>query len=267
MSFYGSSFIWDGKPSELFGLYIANIDANAINKSMGSSSMEIKETKIFRKATPYFYGSTPAPKLEFEFSAFAEQEIDATAFESIQKWLFSSRTYKRLQIDQPDLQNVYFNCILNDPEINRVGNLIHGFSCKVTCDSPYAYRFPQITTYAYTSEVVDSTETYYNMSDDDGTYLYPNQIVITMNNADGDISITNLDDGNRVMSFTNLQPNEILTVSSLYQTIESSTGLKRMGNFNKKFLRLVPNRNRLRIQGNVAGIEMTNQWVAKKISG
>jgi phage-related protein len=267
MSFYGKSFLYDSTPSELYGLYIANIDANAVNASMGSSSMDIYEKKIFRKATPYFYGSTPSPKLEFEFSAFAEQELDATQFELIQKWLFSSRTYKRFAIDQPDIQNIYFNAILNDPKIQRVGNFIQGFSCTVTCDSPFAYRYPQTTTYTYTSSVVDSTEVYYNMSDDTGDYLYPTQLIITMNNTDGEVSITNLDDNNRIMSFTGVQPNEILTVSPLYQTIESSTGLKRMGNFNKKFLRLVPNKNRLRIQGNVESIVMINQWVAKKISG
>ena len=265
--FYGRSFIYKNIPSEIYGLYIMDIDANAITSSMGSSSMEIKEKKIFRKAQPYFLGATPVPKLEFEFSAYSESEIDAERYEAIQKWLFSSRTYEKFAIDEPDIQNIYFNCILNNPEIKRVGGLLYGFSCTVTCDSPFAYKYPQTTTYNYTSSVVDSTEIYYNMSDDTGDYLYPTQLIITMNNTDGEVSITNLDDNNRVMSFTNVQPNEILTVSPLYQTIESSTGLKRMGNFNKKFLRLVPNRNRLRVQGNVESIVMTNQWVAKKIGG
>lgn len=267
MGFYGRSFIFDGQPSELFGLYISNIDANAINESMGSSSMEIKEKKIFRKPAPYFLGSTPTPKLEFPFSTYADQEIDASAFEIIQKWLFSSRTYKKLQIDQPDLQNIYFNCILNDPKVSRVGDIIQGLKCTVVCDSPYAYKFPQTTTYTYSASVIDSTEIYYNMSDDDGDYLYPLSLVVTMNNEVGGFSITNLDDSNRVVSFTGLLADEVLTISPTYQTISSSTGLKRLGNSNKKFLRLVPNRNRLRIQGNVASIQMINQFIAKKISG
>lgn len=267
MAFFGRSFIWDGTPSELYGLYIASIDSDAVNASMGSSSMEIVEKKIFRRPAPYFLGATPSPKLQFEMSAFSENEIDASAFEEIQKFLFSSRSYKRLQVDQPDMQNIYFNCILNDPKIQRIGGLIFGLSFTVTCDSPYAYKFPLITAYNYTASVVDSTETFYNMSDDDGSYLLPNEIVITINNEGGDVSVTNLDDGSRVMNFTNLQPNEVLTISSLYQTIESSTDLKRMGNFNKKFLRLVPNRNRLRIQGNLSSFVMTNTFIAKKIGG
>jgi len=138
MAFYGRSFIYNSVPSELYGLYIMDIDANAVNSSMGNSSMDILEQKIYRKASPYFYGSTPSPKLEFAFSAFAEEEMDALQFEAVQKWLFSSRTYKPFAIDQPDMADVYFNVILNDPKINRVGNLIRGFSCTVVCDSPFA---------------------------------------------------------------------------------------------------------------------------------
>lgn len=267
MAFWGRSFLYDGQPSERFGLYIQNIDANAVNQSMGNASMEIQETKIWRKATPYFYGATPSPKLSFSFSATSNNEIDASTFELIQKWLFSSRTYKPLQIDQFDLQDVYFNAILQEPEILRVGNLIHGFSCTVECDSPYAYKFPQTTNYSYGASVVDATETYYNLSDDSGNYLYPTSLIVTMNNENGGFSITNLDDNDRIVSFSDLVGNEILTISSIYQTISSSTGLRRLSHSNKKFLRLVPNRNRLRIQGNVASIQMVNTWIAKKISG
>jgi len=265
--FYGRSFLYNEIPSELYGLYIMDIDVQAISSSMGSSSMEIYEQKIYRKASPYFYGSTPSPKLKFSFSAYSETEIDALRYESIQKWLFSSRNYKKFAIDQFDVQDIYFNAILNEPETTRVGGLIMGFKCSVECDSPFAYKQPEITTYTYTSTVVDSTETFYNMSDDEGDYLYPNQLVITMNNTDGNISITNLDDSNRVVSFTGLASNEVLTISPLYQTIESSTGLKRLSNSNKKFLRLVPDINRLRIQGNVASVQMTNSFVSKKIGG
>ena len=267
MSFFGRSFIYDGKPSEEFGLLISNIDADGVNESMGSSSMEIEEQKVFRRATPYFFGATPSPKLEFELSAFSEDDIDAETFGIIQRWLFSSREYKKLQIDQPDMQQVYFNCFLQEPEIVRVGSIIKGFNCTVTCDSPFAYKFPQTTTYTYTADVVDETETYYNMSEDKGAYLHPETMVITMNNLGGDVTITNESDNDRVVSFTGLLGDEVLTISPNYQTISSSSGLKRLSASNKKFLRLVPNKNVLRIQGSVASISMTNQFVVKKIGG
>lgn len=266
MAFFGSYFIYDGIPSETYGLKIMDIDSQEVSKTMGSSSMEILEQKIFRRAQPYFYGATPAPKLEFDFSAYSEDEMDAGMFELVQKWLFSSRTYKRLQIDQADIRDIYFDCILTDPSINRVGNLIQGFSCKVQCNSPFAWMFPSTTNYTYTSSIVDSSVVYYNGSDDTGGYLYPT-LVITMNNVGGDISITNSSDASRVFSFTGLSGNEIITINCSNQTISSSLGLKRLSNFNKHFLRLLPAVNNLRIQGNVANIAMTTQYVAKKLGG
>lgn len=265
--FYGRSFLYDSIPSETFGLYIMDIDTDAITRSMGSSSMEIYEQKIFRNPTPYFLGATASPKLSFPFSAYAEQEMDAESFSAVQRWLFSSKTYKRFAIDQPDMQGVYFNCILNEPQVTKVGGLIQGFSCNVVCDSPFALKYPQTTTYSYSASVIDVTEVYYNWSDNADAYLYPTSLVLTMNNEDGNFSITNLDDENRIMSFVDLSGNEVLTISPLFQTVSSSTGLKRLGNFNKKFLRLVPGRNRLRIQGNVDSIVMVNQFIAKKVSG
>jgi phage-related protein len=258
--------MYDGVASEQYGLYIQDIDANAVNSSMGSSSMEIMEQKIYRRATPYFFGATPSPKLAFDFSAYSDGELDADTFEIIQKWLFSSRSYKKFQIDQPDIQSIYFNAILNAPKIERVGNIIQGFSCSVECDSPFAYHFPKTTTYPYTASVVDNTVVYNNRSDDVGAYLYP-KLVITMNNIGGTATITNASDSNRVFSFTGLSPSEVLTVDCSLEIISSSTGLKRLGNFNKHFLRLVPYVNSLRIQGNIASIAMTTQFIAKKISG
>jgi phage-related protein len=267
MAFYGRSFIYDGVPSETYGLYISDIDANAVNQSMGSTSVEIREQKVYRRATPYFYGATPNTKLSFTFSAFSEQEIDASLYQLIQKWLFSSRSYKTFQIDQPDIQDIYFNAILNDPKTNRVGNLIQGFTCDVVCDSPYAFKFPKTTTYTYTASDVDDTQVYYNESDDRYSYLYPSSLVVTMNNVGSEFSITNETDSDRVVSFTGLSASEVLTISPSLQTISSSTGLTRLSNSNKKFLRLLSGENSLRFQGNISSIAMTNQWIAKKIGG
>lgn len=267
MSFWGRSFIFDGVPSESYGLLIQDIDADAINRSMASSSMEISEQKIYRVATPYLYGMTPSPKLEFSFSAFSDVEMDANQFELVSKWLFSSRQYKSLQIDQFDMQDVIFYCIFQEPEVVRVANLIHGFSTTVSCNSPFAFKYPKTTTYTYTASVVDTTETFYNESDDTGDYLVPSEMIVTMNNVAGGFSITNLDDNSRIISFSGLNANEVLTISPKLQTITSSTGLLRLANSNKKFLRLVPGRNRLRVQGNVLSFNMTNNYICKKISG
>lgn len=263
MKYYSSSFIYDGSPSSYFNLYISEIGGDGSSEGSGGSSFEIYNKKIYRRSVPFFYGSAVGDNVEFELSFTSPEDIDSRTSELIQKWLFSSRSYKKLMIVQPDMQDVYMNVILNDPQVVREGNLIRGYTCTAQCDSPFGgWKFPKTKTYTYTAEVIDSTVTFNNTSDDSGNYLYP-QLVITMNNAGGDITITNQSDGNRISSFIDLSPSEILTVDNSLQQISSSTDLKRMSNFNKKFFRLIPGINTIRFQGNVSSIAMTYQFVAK----
>ncbi len=266
MSFYGRSFLFDSIPSERFGIYISDLDADAVSMSMGSYDVEIVEKKIFRRPTPYLYGFTGVPHLEFEMSCLSEEELTAEDFEGVQKWLFGINTYKPLQIDQYDMQSVVFYAVLKNPEIIRVGNKIYGCKFQVVCNSPFGFTFPKTVTYEYTASVADATELFYNSSDDTANYLYPS-MVITMNNTGGDLTITNLEDNSYVFEFTDLQPNEIITIDNSLQTLSSSTGLKRLGNFNKHWLRFVPYENTLHIQGNVESIVLTYSNIVKKIGG
>lgn len=267
MAFYASSFQFDGIPSETFGLLISEVDGSAVDSTMGSSNMDILSQRIYRRATPYFFGATPSENLSFDISATSlGDEIDADSFQAIQRWLFSPRTYRKLLIFQEDMQSVYFNCIFNNPKIIRIGNKISGFTATVNCDSPFAWNFPKTTTYTYTSPTIDSSVVFYNSSDDKDAYLYPS-MVITMNSFGGSVTITNSSDASRVFSITDLSAGEIITIDSSLQTLSSSTGLKRLSLFNKKFLRFVPGVNNLRLQGNFSSMAVTVKTVSKKIGG
>jgi phage-related protein len=249
MAFYASSFQFDGIASETHDLLISEIEGSAVDSTMGSSNMDILSQKIYRRSTPYFYGATPSENLSFEISAntLSGDEIDAEDFQIIQAWLFSPRTYRKLLIMQPDMESVYFNS-------------------TVQCDSPFAWKYPKTTTYTYTVPTVDSSVVFNNTSDDRGAYLYPTN-VITMNTFGGSVTITNSSDASRVMTITGLSGGEVITMNSSIQTLSSSLGFKRMSNFNKHFLRLVPGVNNLRLQGNFSSMSVTVQTVAKKIGG
>jgi phage-related protein len=265
MGFYASSFQYKNIPSETFNLRISSTSSSGMEKSMGSTNMEVISQKIFRRPRPFLLGMTPSPVMSFGVEITSPDYIDAETFQKIQAWLFSSRTYDKLMVFQPDIQNSYFNCIFNNPETIYSGNRISGVSATVECDSPFAWEFAKTTTYTYTVPIVDSTIVFNNRSDDTGNYLYPN-LVITINSLGSSVSITNSDDSSRVFSFTGLSPSEVLTINNDLQTISSSTGLKRMSTFNKNFLRLVPYLNHLQVQGNVSSIQITTQF-ARKISG
>lgn len=266
MSFYALSYQFNGIPSETYNLKISGLDPSGTSESAGSSNMDILTQKIFRRPAPYLLGMTPSEVLSFEIEVTSPEEIDSETYQLIQKWMFSARTYQRLLIFQPDMTNVYLNCIFNNPQTIRVGNLIVGFKATVVCDSPFAFEFPKTINYTYTSPTVDSNVIFYNASNDAGNYLYPS-LVITMNEFGGGVSITNSDDASRVFSFVTLLPDETITTNNDLQTITSSTGLRRLSLFNKNFFRLVPGLNHLRIQGQVTSIAMTTQFVVKKISG
>lgn len=264
MAFFATSFQFDGVPSETYNLKISGIDASSISRTMGSSAMNVLSQKIFRRPKPYLLGMTPSSVLSFEIEITSPEEIDAETYQLIQRWLFSSRKYKKLLIFQEDMQGVYLNCIFNDPKTIRIGNKIIGFTATVECDSPFSWEFPKSVTYTYTAPVIDSTVIFNNRSDDYGNYLYPS-LVLTVNNFGGSVTITNSDDENRIFSFTSLSASEILTIDNDLETIVSSTGLKRLSNFNKHFLRLVPGLNHLRLQGQLGNMVMTTQFLAKKI--
>ena len=233
---------------------------------MGSFDVDIKEQKVLRRTTPYLYGAYATPHLEFDMSCYSEEELTAEDYSLIQKWLFGKNLYKKLQIVQYDMQDIFWWAILNSPETVKVGNKIMGCKFHVVANSPFGFSFPKTVVYSYASSIVNSSESFYNSSDDTSNYMYPS-CVITMNNIDGDLTITNSNDNNRVFALTDLQANEVITIDNSLQTISSSSGLRRLGNFNKHWLRFVPGINNLSIQGNVASISITFSNVVKKIGG
>lgn len=265
MAFMGSVFLFDGRSSEYFGLRIGYIDTNAINKMMGSFSLDIKEKKLYRRNVPFFFGAEGNPHLEFDISAFTEEELTAQDFEQVQNWLFGRKSYKQFQVVQEDMEHVYFNVIFNSPELVKVGGQIRGFNCRVICDGPYAYRNVAAVNRTYTGDPTNTNEVFYNPSQDGSAYLYPTSVITMTATSNGDLSIVNASDDNREFEFTDLSANEVLTVNNSLGIITSSTGLRRLSKFNKKWLRLVPGANNLTITGNVASISHTFVLPVKSI--
>lgn len=262
MAFWGSSFQFDGIPSDMYNLYISSPDDGEV--AVPSANVELFTESIYQRPKVYLYGVQQTPVLEFPIKIFTPGEIDNGVSQIIQRWLFGRMQYKKLYIMQNDMTDVYFNCIINQPEVIKNGNIITGFNANVVCDSPFAWEYQKSTTGTYTDAVVSTVQKFINLSDNTG-YLYPT-LQITMNILGGDIYITNLNDSDRVFSFTGLSANEVLTVNNEYNTIVSSTGLSRIATFNKKWMRFVPGLNELQILGSISSLKITYQF-ARKIGG
>jgi phage-related protein len=160
---------------------------------------------------------------------------------------------------QCDLDDVYFNCFLLEPKLITVGNIPHGFTCRVECDAPWAWEFPRKSTFV--TQAVETNLEFYNNSDD-SEYLYP-IINFTLDMNTTNISVVNADDDNRATSFVNLNPNEKIYLNNDLEIITSSTGLNRLPRFNGKWFRFVQGLNRIKIVGGLSSVEVAYQFARK----
>ena len=272
MSFGGLDFIFDGQYSENYGLKIMSINGSSlISDASAGCGIEVFSDWVYRNPSAYHQGIAQNEPLEFDIEFVSEDELPGIMRSKISKWLFGRMNYCKLQIVQRDLQDIYFNCHLIDPQLTYVGNYCHGIKCKVQCDAPWAWQNEK--SYVISPAEEDMTDAisyvwrHYNDSDDTD-YTYP-VLEFKMKNrvvGEGRCSIVNEDDNDREFLFSKLQPNEIITVDCRHQSIESSTGLLRSENFNKKFLRLVSGVNRLKLTGEFEYLKMTYKN-ARKVGG
>ena len=257
-SFYAYDFIWDDVPSNIYGLKIINFGGAGVYSGYGSSNVEIFNQRVFKKAKPYYLGRTQSPVLEFPLTFGSETVLSAIDRNLISQWLFGATTHKKLQICQDDLADVYWNCFLTDPSPKYVGNLNYAFETRVVCDSPFAYSFPKTISGSFAGDEVIYYDLEFFNTSADADYLYP-QIEFTLNSIGDSFSITNQDDDNREFAFVDLSPNETITIDNDLQTVVSSTGLLRLSDFNKNWLRFVPGLNRLSIISGIGTFDITYQ--------
>ena len=248
MAFYGYEFLFDNVSSSIFGLFISDLESSGVINSPMGSSVTPSTKKILRNPIEYIYSVEQGPVLEFDLSFNSATPISAYDRNLIGSVLFGQAEYKKLQIVQPDLQDIYFNCIITSATATYVGNLHYGWRCHIRCDSPYAYEFPKIYQRTNTSGGIWSELININNLSVSSDYTYP-LVVFTTNGIGTSFSITNLTDANRVFAFGGISANETISVDNHKQIIKSSTGLMRISYFNLNWLRLLPGINVLNVVG------------------
>jgi phage-related protein len=262
MSFYARNFVFDKIPGEQWGLTISSTKPE--DSSATSSDVKLLTETIYRRSSPFFYGVQQEPVLTFDIELNSEKEIDAVLAPIIERKLFGQMNYKKLQIMAPDYDQYYWNCFLTSPKIKRVGGMIVGYDCTVTCDAPWAWSFPRTTQKVYTPPIANIAYLFNNQSGNND-YMYPT-ITVAVSNIGGNFSIKNSSDSNRIFTFTGLSSGETIEIDNSHQIIKSSSGQNRLPNFNKKWMRFVPGRNDLVLSGNISTFAITYQN-AQKIGG
>ena len=264
MAFYGKGFMFNSIPGETYGLYLTNFDTGMINSPAGSD-IEIFEVTPYRRSKPYYLGVQQTPILEFPVVFTTPEFLDGPTRSAAKRWLFGSTQQKAFQVMECDISDVVFTGHLVNAQDIYAGNLCRGFSATMRCNAPWGFTFPQTTTKNYTSGGIESeTFNLYNSSDD-SDYLYPS-MTFTMNGIGTSFTLVNNTDASRSFAFTDISALEVMTVDNDRQIVSSSTGLTRLGKFNKNWLRLLPGNNSLTLTGGITQLTLTYSF-ARKVGG
>lgn len=264
MSFQGRSFQYGDFTSEMFNLYITSPDGKDVEID-GAGSVNLITEKIMRRMKPYLLYVENDTVLQFKVSIMSPEELSAEDARIASRYLFGTNAYDKLWIVQPDMYDIYFNGIFTNYKTRKVGNQIFGFDADFVCDSPYGWKVSKDTTYNFTGILVDEAISFLNLSDYTGSEQPELIFEITIGSFGGDISIenTSYSTSGLTMSFTGLSAGEVLTIDCGRGIITSSTGLRRMSNFNKYFMKIVHEKNNLVLNGNIETLKITHQDAVK----
>lgn len=266
MAFWAKSFVFDGVPSEAYDLFLISDGASGVLDNTGSCSVELYTQQVYRNPKPYLFGTQQSPTLTFNLTFASLKPISALNQQAIQRWLFGYNSYKKLQILQCDMDNVYFNCILTEPTLTTVGNFAYSFKCSVVCDAPWAWEFPKTYTFKSTpNKIINWSALKFINTSDNNYYTYPLITLQTTING-GVVNFTNVTDNNIGFSISGMLSNEIITIDCEKCIIKSNMRQNMLNYFTGTFVRLVPNLNTLSISGEIDNVKITVNN-ARKVSG
>lgn len=252
MAFWGRTFVFNGIPCDDFDLMLYDIGSNTQGAGTFASTVSVVEETLPRRWKPYLYGVTYSNKLQFSMVFGVNQRridtgrfLDRYELEAIASWLTGQNQYMWLEVEQPDLEYVRYRCMISDLKIVEFGNIPWALQASVTCDSPYAYLYPQ----TFEFDVSGSRQVvFYNESSHNGFYMPKLEIDLKRGTS---FTVRNLSDGNRQFSFSGL-PSSIskISVDNDLCIITDDQEINIYPHFNMKFFRLVKGENILYISGN-----------------
>ncbi|MNX70414.1 Phage tail protein [compost metagenome] len=215
----------------------------------------INETKVKGRYNPYFQGLEYEPitlKLTFAF----EDSWDDKRIREVKRWLIQDY-YKPLWFNEsPD--EIYY-CIMVDEARHLHNGLKQGYiTITMRCDGPFTYSPINLSK---NFKVIDSQVTEIeNLGD---VICKPEIFIKKVGN--GDISIINQTNGDKVFEFKNLLDGETVYVDCENEYIETNLmNTYRYNNFNNQYISMVVGRNTLTLQGSA---EIQFRYVFRRYQG
>lgn len=251
MSLCESSFSFNGISCTEFDLSIYELSDHQIGDGSFAGTADIIEESIASRYKPLFYGVRYTKKLEFQMTFGLNddrldkgQPITIQEADAIATWLIGHNEYKYLIIDQDELEDVRFKCMVTSLEEITYGQSLWAMRATITCDGPYAYRHPSPISFDIDSSAEITLD---NLSSHNGYYRPVVQFKPT---AGGDLVIQNVTDNGRIFEIKNIPASVIdLQIDNETLVITNSAGLNLYDGFNKKAFRLKRGENNLLVSG------------------
>ena len=214
MGFIAKRFSFNRVPCEKYGLRIFDIDGNNNEATSFASTGEIQTDVIPSKGRNFLYGRSFETPLEFQLifgldplMLKMDEHLDRFEMNAIAEWLTGHQEYKWLEIEQPDLQMVRYRCVITELTPIQLSWLPWAFTARVTCDSPYGYRFPEKYQYTCTGNTNINL-----ISRSTINRLYYPKVQIELNGSNT-ISLVNQSCNNQELKFSGLPQSYFLTIT------------------------------------------------------
>ena len=251
-------FIYDGIKSSDMDLHIMRIDHSGFIETPYTGSVDIKQEKVAKKHTPYFFG-VERDNIEFTVQLVLMDKYNQPRKWSSQerykiaKWLFHDE-YKEF-ISSDDIGKRYFCIATSDSNLNLINT--QGFlEVTFTCNAPYGFSPVYVESFDLTGNTTSTIIEIENKSNILTRY-YP-KLEIEYPSMTGfadstNVTLKNLSDGGREFKLTDVKKGETYSFDNENRIIKSSrqVNLNPLTHFNRNWLNLVYGVNQIEVSGKV----------------
>ena len=239
-------FFYDGVDFyEKYNLLNIHIDSGMFQETF-LASRNIKEQKIRGNNKPYFQEIEDGV-LSLKLTIGFENGFDEDKLRSLARDL--KKDFYRKLIFSENPERVFFAILVDEPTLVHTGNNVGYISCSFRCDSPYTYSNTYTSKlYDLSSNTSQGTEIIFTNNGD-----LPCDAIIQVQVIDNNsFSIVNKSDSGKTISFSSLSDNEIITIDTENEEVETSLpDLHRFSNMTGDFYDFPIGINRLQIFGNI----------------
>lgn len=242
------SFSYADVSASMYGLFICDFDGNMNKDSPFGNKANIIETRLPERVRPITYKiNRHNEPLEFDLIFASERTLDRYELDEIAVWLTGHDHYQWLDIEQADMADKRYRCIISQLRPISIGWYPMAFEAHVVCDCPYAYGFPFSETYM----VSDSNTFVFRNPGTAREWLHP-KLLVELDADTTEFSIANEADPDNQMAFSGLPASaRQIFIDNENRIVTDLRGeLNLLDYFNFHFLRLSPGFNRLTVVGN-----------------